>query len=234
MRPIPGDSFFCEFRSLQKHTYSVIFENVFGDQPQTQLAKLCANRCEKLFAPYDIYAEEGADIEYAYSLLNKVGGHVSLKVVKTWLNGWATSHRMHEDPILECVLGCKDAPDSLSHYISCPHLFALRRFLFDGISGDPSICFGIKSPRIFSFKVMSCTFSAYHALKAEIRAGEIDMHSEGRLKHAWSVFANVCRTEAGDLHENARAFSLPKFIDLLVTGRICCPVIHSCAHQDPQ
>ena len=124
VRPTPGGVFFCNFRTLQKIAYSVIFDEVFPDEPQTQLVNLCADRCEKLFAPYDIYAEEGANFEAAYGLLDLVGGHVGLKVVKTWLNGWATSHRMHKDPILECILGCKDAPDSLIRYIFCPHLYA--------------------------------------------------------------------------------------------------------------
>ena len=131
----------------------MILDEVFLNEPQTQLVNLCADRCEKLFAPYDIYAEEGANFEAAYGLLDFVGGHVGLRVVKTRLNGWATSHRIHEDPIFECILGCKDAPDSLSHYIFCPHLYAFQRFLFDDISDDPLIRFAVKSLSIFSFKM---------------------------------------------------------------------------------
>jgi len=233
VRPLPGGEFLVKFCALQKSAYSVIFDEVFPDEPHTQLDTLCSTRCANLFAPYDIYAEDGADIDAAFSLLNNVAGHIGLKVVKSWLNGWATSHRMHEDPMLNCILGCNDAPDSLNHYVFCPHLFAFQRYLFDGVSDDPLIRFGIKSPGIFSFKVISCLFSAYHALKGEIRAGKINLHSNSWLKHAWSVFANVCKAEAGELHLSTRAFSLAKFIDFLVTGRSSHSAFNSLVHDDP-
>jgi len=232
-RPLPGGEFFLNFRALQKSAYSVICKEVFPDEPHTQLDILCVNRCENLFAPFDIFAEDGANFGDAFSLLETVGGHIGLKVMKSWLNGWATSHRMHEDPMLVCILGCSHAPDSLNHYVFCPHLFAFQRYLFDDISEDPLIRFGIKSPGIFSFKVISCLFSAYHALKSEIRAGKINMHANSWLKHAWSVFANACKAEAGELHLSTRAFSLTKFIDFLMTGRVSHPAINSHAHDDP-
>ena len=153
--------------------------------------------------------------------------------MKSWLNGWATSHRMHEDPMLDCILGCSHVPDSLNHYVFCPHLFAFQRYLFGDISDDPLIRFGIKSPGIFSFKVISCLFSAYHALKGEIRAGKIHMHSNHWLKHAWSVFANVCKAEAGGMHLSTRAFSLDQFNDFLITGRLSHPAINSHVHIEP-
>ena len=44
---------------------------------------------------------------------------VTTKAVKTWLNGWVTSYRMHEEVLHNCLLGCIDAPDSLQHYLQC-------------------------------------------------------------------------------------------------------------------
>ena len=49
---------------------------------------------------YDIFADLATNIQEEYNVLNKVGGHVGLKVPKTWLNGWASSHRMHEEHML--------------------------------------------------------------------------------------------------------------------------------------
>ena len=86
---------------------------------------------------------------------------------------------MHEEIALHCVLGCGGAPNSLSHYVVCPHMYAFQKFIFDGISDDPLIRFGIESPCIANFKVISCLFSAYHALKSDIRAGNIGMHQDG-------------------------------------------------------
>jgi hypothetical protein len=161
----------------------------------------------------------GIDFEASYKLLCATEKSIGLKVLKTWLNGWATSHRMHEDETHVCLLGCPDAVDSLTHYIHCPHLFAMQKFLFEDTSDDPCVRFGIKSPDPRSFKVISCLFSAYHALKREVRAGKIDLHSETWLRTAWSLFADVCKAEAGELRVHTRAFSLCKFIDFLVSGR---------------
>jgi len=227
IRPTPGGEFFRSSKGVQKIAYSVIMEEVFPDSDSDQVDILCMSRCEKLFAPYDIHCNDGANFPDALSQLENTRGHVAIKVLKTWLNGWATSHRMHEDTLLQCVLGCKDAPDSLNHYVFCPHMCAFQKFIFDGISNDPLIRIGIKSPCEFSFKVISCLFSAYHALKSDIRAGKIRMQPEGwnqpSLRCAWSVFANVLKTEAGELHVFNRAFSLPKFIDFLCTGRLPLP-----------
>ena len=70
--------------------------------------------------------------EEAFSVLKNVGGGIAMKVIKTWLNGWATSHRMHEDNVLCCLLGYGDGSlDSLTRYIHCPHMLAFQKFLFE-------------------------------------------------------------------------------------------------------
>ena len=190
-------------------------------------------------SPYDIHCNGGANFSDALVLLEKTKGHIATKVLKTWLNGWATSHRMHEEITLHCVLGCAGAPDSLNYYVFCPHMYAFQKFIFDGISDDPLIQFGIKSPCIANYQVISCLFSAYHALKSDIRAGQIIMHQDGwaqpSLRGAWSVFANVLKTEAAELHVFNRSFSLPKFIDFLCTGRLPTPrqAINDLLQDDP-
>ena len=123
---------------------------------------------------------------------------------------------MHEDETHVCLLGCSDTVDSLTHYIHCPHLYAMQKFLFEDISDDPTVRFGIKSPDSKSFKVISCLFSAYHAVKAKVRAGSIIVHHEtmknSTLRATWSVFADAFRAEAGEMRVQTRAFSLPKFM----------------------
>ena len=97
-----------------------------------------------LFSPFDINADGMLQVDLAIQTLKKVGGHIALKVIKTWLNGWVTSHRMHEDPILPCLLGCRGQSDTLEHYIMCPHVYAIQRFLLAEVSSDPLVRFGIK------------------------------------------------------------------------------------------
>ena len=232
-RPLfPGDDFFSSAGGIQKLVYRAIMDNVFPDVQCDQLSMLCAARCAALFKPYDIFAGDGPNFPEAFEILEGVGGHISLKVVKTWLNGWATSHRMHEDVVHDCLLGCQGAADSLNHYVVCPHMFAMLRYLFISVSDDPLIRLGIKSPEVFSLQVLSCLFSAYHALKSKVRGGRINLHSVSWLNDAWSVFAEVLKAEAGDLRLSSRSFSLPKFINFLVTGRVPDLPGNSAAIQD--
>ena len=190
-------------------------EVFLGNNPN-QLDQLCVERSQKLFLPYEVTVEHGVDFQAAYQLLKKSEKHIGMKVLKTWLNGWATSHRMHEDCTHDCLLGCSGELDSLTHYIHCPHLFAFQKFLFlEEFSDDPTIRFGIKDPNTYTFKVISCLFSAYHALKRDVRAGKINVQSDVWLRSAWSVFADVCKAEAGELRVHTRAFSLAKFADFL-------------------
>ena len=165
------------------------------------------------FSPFDINTDGMLQVDLAIKTLKKSGGHIVLKVLKTWLNGWVTSHRMHEDPILPCLLGCRDQKDTLKHYIMCPHVYAFERFLLAEVSSDPLVRFGIKHPSIQSMKISSCLFSAYHAVKAKVRAGVIDVHEDTMtsttIRVIWSVFAEAFAAEAGGLRVATRAFCSP-------------------------
>ena len=121
---------------------------VFPSDGQEWLGVACIDRWTKLFLPYDIQVDGALDINSIFETLQKLEGHASIKVVKTWLNGWATSTRMHEDKDLGCLLGCCNQHDSLRHYIHCPHLLALQKYLFQDISDEPRIRFGIKDPSV--------------------------------------------------------------------------------------
>ena len=99
------------------------------------------------------------------------------------------------------------------------------------VSDDPLIRF-IKATEAFNLKVPSCLFTAYHALKGDIRSGKITMHSSGWLNASWSVFANAIKAEAGELQLATRAFSVPQFIQFLLNGRPVGPTNNSLACQD--
>ncbi len=110
----------------------------------------------------------------------------------------------------------------------------MLRFLFVDISEDPLVRMGIKAPEIFSFKVLSCLFSAYHALKAEVRCGKIKLHTVNWLNPAWSLFANALKAEAGEMSLETRSFSLPKFVDFLIAGGSPGPPVNFIAIHDTQ
>jgi len=220
--PPPGGVFFSEFKALQKTVYSEIMGELFPDNVSTSINTICVNRAELLFRPFNIHTDGMINVDLAVHTLKTMSGHITLKVMKTWLNGWATSHRMHEDPILPCLFGCKDHKDSLPHYVMCPQIFACLMFLFRDISSDPLVRLGIKNPSIQSMNICSCLFSAYHAVKAKVRAGKIHVHAEtvttSTLRVIWGAFAEVLAAEAGELRVPTRAFSLPKFLSFLCTG----------------
>ena len=80
-------------------------------------------------------------------------------------------------------------------------------------SPDPLIRLGLINPEVDDLKNVCCNVAAYHALKAKIRANEFSppsstcMHTHtdilvsggASLRQCWSVFAEACQTEAGEL-----------------------------------
>ena len=92
-----------------------------------------------------------------------------LRIIKTWTNAWATSHRCHETPILPCLFGCNDNIDSLSHYIMCPILFGLLSLLRPETLALPLVRFGAQDICRENLLTICCMFSAYHAIKREFR-----------------------------------------------------------------
>ncbi len=191
----------------------------FGDCGSNNILALVKERLAKMFAPSVIDFVEYADAEYAINFTKNIQPASAVKVIKTWLNGWATSDRMHEEVILPCLFGCSGKNDVLNHYLQCPHLFALCNYLFK-VDSCPLIRIGFKNPSIHNLKVTACVFTAYHVMKAQVRNGLLEgMHKDTRTTHAaWSVFANALEAEAGEHRISYTVFSLPKFISFLVSG----------------
>ena len=51
--------------------------------------------------------------------------HARLAVVRTWTNGWFTTHRTKAVVRYKCIFGCLEADDDVQHYIRCPVLWPL-------------------------------------------------------------------------------------------------------------
>ena len=119
------------------------------------------------------------------------------KVVKTWLHGWATSFRIKGDFLHNCLLGCADAVDSLSHYLQCPRIFGALCFLWPETSSDPVVRCGLCAPTKISLKWVACVFSAYHATKAQFRR-EFEANNSVQVQSdsLWVLFAQSLAAEA--------------------------------------
>ena len=150
------------------------------------------------------------------------------KVLKTWTNGWITSHRMHEEHEHPCLLGCHGKIDDLSHYVQCPYIYAIIKFLIPEVSSDPLTRLGLVKTSEYELKIVCCIFSAYHGLRANVYAGIIPLHPKSctsigdgaSLRLSWSSFAQHFSAAAGEISIYHRSFSLPEFIIFLVSGGV--------------
>ena len=126
---------------------------------------------------------------------------------------------MHEASLHNCLLGCASEPDSQSHYMQCPHLFALIRYLIRDVSGDPLTRWGLVNPTLRSMHCACCAFSGYHAVKAQIRASSTHFVNTNDgpccgslIRSHWIVFADAFRQMQVNLAYLARHTLSPVFV----------------------
>jgi len=101
------------------------------------------------------------------SKLRLVKTHVSMCLFKTWVGGWTTSIRMHEEKRLNCIFGCTDEPDSLDHYLRCAplwHIVAEASGLTPPFLVEERV--GLKDPSELSLLCLSFAFHGYHYSKS--------------------------------------------------------------------
>ena len=97
-------------------------------------------------------------------MLRQLRKHDAHRVLKTWVNSWATSTRFHSSVKLPCLFGCEGQEDRLNHYVMCPNLFFLLGQLIPSPSA-PLERIGLVHPTKDRLLAAACTFSAYHAVK---------------------------------------------------------------------
>jgi hypothetical protein len=146
----------------------------------------------------------------------------AITILKTWTNSWATSHRSHDPTILPCLLGCKAKSDSLIHYLHCPHLYALMKFVYRTTDDNPLIRFGLVNPNLDSLSIICCTSAGYHAIRRSVRASgfaptDKDKEiSSGDVRHFWTVFADAFTVEARERSAPCARFSVASFSEFLI------------------
>ncbi len=134
--------------------------------------------------------------------------------------------RVKEAVILPCLFGCSGAIDRQAHYIMCPFLLALQRFLWGPISevaADPLKRLALKDTCCNTVKLVACTFSAYHHVKFTYSArfhsgGDLDPSNvipDEALTLFYRSFAEVFKTEASELGLQTRSFDLATFYSYL-------------------
>ena len=79
-------------QSLQTITYKNLLASAFR---LNVVNETIFKRVRTIFQPYDI-SETGIDINSALSICIGLQKHDAMRILKTWCNSWATSHRLHE------------------------------------------------------------------------------------------------------------------------------------------
>ena len=77
--------------------YSALFTNDIGAHLGSSLKRMLPAFAESIGA---------IDWNLVAQVCNGLSLHISMSLLKTCANAWATSHRYHENPRLECVFGC--------------------------------------------------------------------------------------------------------------------------------
>ena len=199
-----------------------IYDELVAIKYHNSIESTCQRRLTSLFEPFTLDFINLLDLSASLRSLKgeKVG--VVMKVLKSWCNGWATSCRYHEVIRLPCLLGCGECKDTLNHYLQCPHLYALWKFMIPEAHEDPLIRWGIIHPCTSSFKQVACVHAGYHAVRRYCKeclpqTCFIKTQLDGpTLRSSWACFADAFTVEASELGLITRKFSLTGFLDFLV------------------
>ena len=122
-------------------------------------------RLTKLYQPFDL--DFFCSISLTASLRQLKGNRVAdvLKVVKTWCNGWATSNRYHEAIRLPCLFGCNHESDAMEHYMQCPHLFWLWKFMIPSVPCNPLERWGLINSCNDNYQQIAFAHAGYHTVR---------------------------------------------------------------------
>ena len=95
---------------LQQFLYEEIMKALYPDSVALLLRRRWPVLCPDV--PFSILDLDLASVK---TFLTKLSPAWATSIMKTWSNAWTTSHRMHEHVLRNCVFGCQDEADTLSH-----------------------------------------------------------------------------------------------------------------------
>ena len=144
---------------IQKILYKSILEVLHPD-------KLYESICSRICALVPSCTPQQEDFKHACKMLFKLPHSAASHIWKTWVNAWATTHRMHEPVLLQCIFGC-EAPDALEHYLVCNPLWTVlqcqcQRSFSLPLPSSPLARLGLSDPSLPNLCVLSACFHAYH------------------------------------------------------------------------
>ena len=156
-----------------------------------------------MFSPY-LVDWENINFDIGLAAVKTLHSGHAMKVLKTWLKGWHTSSRCQATQFHPCLFGCHGARDDLHHYIICPQLYSLCKYLYRDLSQYPLDRFGLYSPGHELMVHPCCAYGAYHTLIQYVKSNHELYHEDGKqllirpCEKAWSVFAEAYQAAAKD------------------------------------
>jgi len=91
---------------------------------------------------------------------------VSQQVLRTLVNAWLTTSRMHDSFCNRCVFGCP-SPDALEHYVLCPVLWRVIGRVFGSSPSDSlEVVLLLASPNLVSAFRLYAAVTIFHACRA--------------------------------------------------------------------
>ena len=156
-------------KSIQSHIYSHIILPVSVSTAAWR--NLLRERASMFF---------GDEFELPSSVLTPLGFHEFMKVlltlnpsermmvIKTLINSWSTSRRLHEGVIHPCLF-CGEQEDDLKHYLRCDFLWdnmiSSAKLPSTWLSLPPPVRLGLDVPNQLGLKLLVCGFRVYHTFK---------------------------------------------------------------------
>jgi len=119
------------------------------------------------FHPYPNWEPSDEWVQEFTQARDRLPSKILYTVIKTWVNSWCTTSRLHENTQWPCIFGCCDEDDSLSHYLRCPRLWSSIGAVVKSelVFLDPVEKMGLVHPTSRKLKLIAVASRVYHALK---------------------------------------------------------------------
>jgi len=99
-------------------------------------------------------------------LIGPCSGYCATSFFKTVFNSWTTSARYGHGDDCQCILGCPDTRDAVSHYFPCTHVRDALSKAFNVELSSDSALFGSEScVEVSHIQHVATMFVAYHSVK---------------------------------------------------------------------
>ena len=158
-------------KGLQNNLYEISLDALYPDS----IPRLLQKRLRILDSEVSIASSLNfGDLRESLKFYSK---YIVFSVIRTWANGWVTSHQMPETVRCDCLLGCNGEPDDLHHYLRCERLWRALKTVLKASSTVPPLMTNASILEKLAITGTSdrlvlniCLVShAYHTIKANYR-----------------------------------------------------------------